>query len=102
MNLVDFQGNFVAGNLDLRLWPNERANPIGTCVDNIRSPCPVVVTVNIASFEKYRTNDTAVVFTPLVFEDEGSNGQVNHSSVPAPPEKEELIQLNNLITAGNI
>jgi len=36
--LFDFKNHFRSGELVLNMWPDAKANPIGTCVQNLRPP----------------------------------------------------------------
>lgn len=47
--LIDHKSRFVTGTRTLRLWPNGRANPIGTCIDNLVGTQPTIINIE---FEK--------------------------------------------------
>jgi hypothetical protein len=105
INLVNFKGHFVSGRVTRRLWPNEKANPIGTCVENIKTPNPIILTLELSSFSAY--HPTPVVFTPLVVGEEGTHKllhfinlysvQLNKYSIPEPPGRDELLHLNKIV-----
>jgi len=61
--LFDFKGVLVSGTHLLGLWPEEPANPVGTCTSNILHPASVILQVE---FERYLAD--------IVFPDFESNG----------------------------
>mmetsp|Transcript_9981 Transcript_9981/g.13709 ORF Transcript_9981/g.13709 Transcript_9981/m.13709 type:complete len:1266 (+) Transcript_9981:125-3922(+) len=58
---VDHKSHFVTGVKTLKLWPGGKANPIGTCVDNLASKSPSILVID---FEKAKAN-TSLVFTDV-------------------------------------
>jgi Phosphatidylinositol 3- and 4-kinase/Phosphoinositide 3-kinase family, accessory domain (PIK domain)/Phosphoinositide 3-kinase C2 len=48
--LFDFKGQLLSGDVTLKLWSDGAANPIGTCVENVRTRHPMTVTLNFHSF----------------------------------------------------
>ena len=93
INLVNFKGQFASGRLYKRLWPNEKANPLGTCVDNIKTTNPIIATVEFTTFMKF--HPSIISYTPLVHPSEEIT--LNKYSIPDPPGREELVMLNRLV-----
>eukprot|EP01119_Soliformovum_irregulare_P018730 TRINITY_DN5798_c0_g1_i3.p1 TRINITY_DN5798_c0_g1~~TRINITY_DN5798_c0_g1_i3.p1 ORF type:complete len:941 (+),score=280.55 TRINITY_DN5798_c0_g1_i3:461-3283(+) len=85
-HLIDFRRNFTTGKKDLRLWPNEKANPLAMCVENVREVAPVTITVDFTCFSKYYP--TPVSFTPLITEEEAL--KYDPMSIPPVPSEETL------------
>ena len=61
--LFDFKGVLVSGTNLLGLWPDDTANPVGTCTSNLLHPSSVILQVE---FERYLAD--------IVFPDFESNG----------------------------
>ena len=61
--LFDFKGVLVSGTHLLGLWPDDAANPVGTCTSNLLHPSSVILQVE---FERYLAD--------IVFPDFESNG----------------------------
>lgn len=61
--LFDFKGVLVSGTHLLGLWPDDTANPVGTCTSNLLHPSSVILQVE---FERYLAD--------IVFPDFKSNG----------------------------
>ena len=61
--LFDFRGVLVSGTHLLGLWPDDAANPVGTCTSNLLHPSSVILQVE---FERYLAD--------IVFPDFESNG----------------------------
>jgi hypothetical protein len=59
--LLDHKSVFCRGAKQLKLWQGGRANPIGTCVDNLSDMDPTVLTVE---FENLKKNILHVSPTP--------------------------------------
>ncbi len=56
--LTDHRGTLKSGSESLKLWPNARANPIGTCVENLAASQPPALWLEFESF-----------FRPVAFPD---------------------------------
>jgi phosphatidylinositol-4,5-bisphosphate 3-kinase len=93
INLVNFKGHFASGRVYKRLWPNEKANPLGTCVDNIKTPNPIIATVEFTTFMKH--HPSLITYTPLVHP--GEEVSINKYCIPDPPGREDLLLLNRLV-----
>lgn len=61
--LFDFKGVLVSGTQLLGLWPDDTANPVGTCTSNLLHPSSVILQVE---FERYLAD--------IVFPDFETNG----------------------------
>ena len=61
--LFDFKGVLASGTYLLGLWPDDAANPVGTCSSNLLHPSSVILQVE---FERYLAD--------IVFPDFDSNG----------------------------
>eukprot|EP00735_Rhodelphis_limneticus_P000750 TRINITY_DN11275_c0_g1::TRINITY_DN11275_c0_g1_i1::g.762::m.762 TRINITY_DN11275_c0_g1::TRINITY_DN11275_c0_g1_i1::g.762 ORF type:complete len:1066 (+),score=268.88,sp/P54673/PI3K1_DICDI/38.97/0.0,PI3Ka/PF00613.15/6.2e-59,PI3_PI4_kinase/PF00454.22/2.1e-50,PI3K_C2/PF00792.19/5.8e+02,PI3K_C2/PF00792.19/4.8e-25,PI3K_rbd/PF00794.13/0.00056,PI3K_rbd/PF00794.13/5.8e-13,HEAT_2/PF13646.1/0.14 TRINITY_DN11275_c0_g1_i1:311-3199(+) len=48
--LFDFNARLRTGTVSCRMWENERANPIGTCVENLRSIHPPQLFVELDTY----------------------------------------------------
>eukprot|EP01133_Synstelium_polycarpum_P015439 gene15439-18312_t len=50
--LIDHKGCLRTGPVAFKLWEDDRANPIGTCVDNVAAKTPTVLLVEFETFVK--------------------------------------------------
>ncbi|GAM18279.1 hypothetical protein SAMD00019534_014540 [Acytostelium subglobosum LB1] len=56
--LINHKGYLCTGPVALRLWEDGRANPIGTCIDNLAAKTPTILLIEFETFVK------PVVFVP--------------------------------------
>lgn len=50
--IFDHKSHLSSGIKILKLWRGGKANPIGTCVDNISDPNPILLTIEFEKLEK--------------------------------------------------
>eukprot|EP00007_Cunea_sp_BSH-02190019_P008525 CAMPEP_0174246080 /NCGR_PEP_ID=MMETSP0417-20130205/41892_1 /TAXON_ID=242541 /ORGANISM="Mayorella sp, Strain BSH-02190019" /LENGTH=1374 /DNA_ID=CAMNT_0015325931 /DNA_START=40 /DNA_END=4164 /DNA_ORIENTATION=- len=48
--LFDFKDQFLSGIVKKKMWPDGRANPIGTCVENLRTINPIELSLGFHSY----------------------------------------------------
>eukprot|EP01103_Thecamoeba_quadrilineata_P018313 TRINITY_DN690_c0_g2_i1.p1 TRINITY_DN690_c0_g2~~TRINITY_DN690_c0_g2_i1.p1 ORF type:complete len:1106 (+),score=228.82 TRINITY_DN690_c0_g2_i1:177-3320(+) len=48
--LFDYKDHFLSGELAYKMWPEGKANPIGTCVENLLTHNPPIVRLRFPSF----------------------------------------------------
>ncbi|GAM22583.1 hypothetical protein SAMD00019534_057580 [Acytostelium subglobosum LB1] len=77
--LIDHKGCLRTGPFALRLWEDARANPIGTCVDNLSSKTPTILLVEFETFVK-----------PVVFV---SPPVVERTTPPSPTKTESIVNI---------
>ena len=59
--LFNYLSQLIDSRKTLKLWPNEEANPIGTCIENISSRSPTLLTLN------FTKRSFGIVYPPLNF-----------------------------------
>ncbi|EGG24544.1 phosphatidylinositol-4,5-diphosphate 3-kinase [Cavenderia fasciculata] len=50
--LIDHKGCLRTGPVAFKLWEDDRANPIGTCIENLASKTPIVLMIEFETFVK--------------------------------------------------
>lgn len=79
--LIDDRGKLRSGMMSFKLWPNEPANPIGTCVENLAG---VKSAVLVVEFEKFAL---PVVFPPCELPAEYLEGHEEPEEMDPTPEE---------------
>lgn len=83
VNLIDFKRRFVNSQMTLRLWPNEKANPIGISGGKLEpAKHDIIIKIEFTTFAKFKPK--VVVYYPFVQNEESRsffprNFQVNMS-----------------------
>eukprot|EP00002_Diphylleia_rotans_P005530 TRINITY_DN1469_c0_g2_i1.p1 TRINITY_DN1469_c0_g2~~TRINITY_DN1469_c0_g2_i1.p1 ORF type:complete len:1062 (-),score=220.71 TRINITY_DN1469_c0_g2_i1:385-3570(-) len=84
--LLDFRHQLQSGVLSMKMWLNDRANPIGTCVGNLSEKQPPILTVE---FEQYAL---PVVLLPKEVK---TSAEAIAARLPSPEESREIDRIIN-------
>ena len=87
ISLFDFKDHFRTGVVTLQMWTDEEANPIGTCMENLRASKGSVPIIHL-SFHSFPMNVAYPHLNPVVLYD-------NHTIIQ--PTENEILTLRKLI-----
>ena len=87
-SLFDFKDHFLTGNISLQMWLDGEANPIGTCMENLRANRGTVPVIHL-SFHSFPMNVAFPHLKPLC----------EYGDKPNPPSIEEQNILKKIINS---